>query len=438
MRRLVVWALSFWLCVVAPICALVVHAPEKCGGAHVATHASALFGPSTHDGSLHGVRLFAPRPQNRGKYVTSSSEGPDDDGEAGGVDEEDGLRRSAAHAGALTKSLSASSSPSKPSKETELFDGCKPLSVEKDIALAKDAVVVLVRGPGPCDFERKVRNMQKVGARGVIIVNYQSQGDRLVNMKLNNTSKSDTITIPSLMVLWREWAQLAPCRENNISVSFSAEGEAAFDFDYGREALNWAMMRGMALWIFFQCGVNMVRLKRRHSELTARVDAIEALPVRTYTKRRTTSASASHAAQRRPASSSTATCLADGGSYAAADARKGNTSANSDEDEDDDDDHGTERTRLRGPSQEQPDVPVTQNSVRLPQTSDEDEDEPMCAICIDNFEEGDQVRELECSHIYHKACIDPWLYQSSTCPVCKREIPNLPPTAANAYGSLNV
>ena len=45
-----------------------------------------------------------------------------------------------------------------------------------------------------------------------------------------------------------------------------------------------------------------------------------------------------------------------------------------------------------------------------------------CAICIENHAAGDNVRILPCRHIFHKKCIDPWLYERQTCPICKYDI----------------
>ncbi|XP_010553505.1 PREDICTED: E3 ubiquitin-protein ligase At1g12760-like isoform X2 [Tarenaya hassleriana] len=45
-----------------------------------------------------------------------------------------------------------------------------------------------------------------------------------------------------------------------------------------------------------------------------------------------------------------------------------------------------------------------------------------CCICLSEYEEGVEVRELTCGHHFHCECVDKWLYMNSTCPLCKYNI----------------
>jgi len=41
-----------------------------------------------------------------------------------------------------------------------------------------------------------------------------------------------------------------------------------------------------------------------------------------------------------------------------------------------------------------------------------------CAVCLENIEDGDEIRTITCMHQFHVNCIDKWLRSKPTCPVC--------------------
>lgn len=42
-----------------------------------------------------------------------------------------------------------------------------------------------------------------------------------------------------------------------------------------------------------------------------------------------------------------------------------------------------------------------------------------CSICLDNISNSD-VKELRCNHKFHRNCINIWLQDNNTCPLCRR------------------
>jgi len=41
-----------------------------------------------------------------------------------------------------------------------------------------------------------------------------------------------------------------------------------------------------------------------------------------------------------------------------------------------------------------------------------------CTICLDGFNIEDELVTTPCLHVYHTACLVPWLSESDTCPTC--------------------
>jgi len=58
----------------------------------------------------------------------------------------------------------------------------------------------------------------------------------------------------------------------------------------------------------------------------------------------------------------------------------------------------------------------------LPLTTEEEEEEECCAVCLVEYEDGDEVRHLPCGHEFHVECIDSWLENHTSCPTCRHAL----------------
>uniref|UniRef100_A0AAF5D3V2 RING-type domain-containing protein n=2 Tax=Strongyloides stercoralis TaxID=6248 RepID=A0AAF5D3V2_STRER len=45
-----------------------------------------------------------------------------------------------------------------------------------------------------------------------------------------------------------------------------------------------------------------------------------------------------------------------------------------------------------------------------------------CTVCLCDFDSGDEVRLLNCSHKFHVECIDQWLSINKKCPLCREDV----------------
>uniref|UniRef100_A0A0D9WDU1 RING-type E3 ubiquitin transferase n=1 Tax=Leersia perrieri TaxID=77586 RepID=A0A0D9WDU1_9ORYZ len=62
-------------------------------------------------------------------------------------------------------------------------------------------------------------------------------------------------------------------------------------------------------------------------------------------------------------------------------------------------------------------------SYRREEDSGVEEDEVECAVCLAVMADGEAARRLpRCAHLFHRGCVDVWLREHSTCPVCRADV----------------
>ncbi|CAI9275009.1 unnamed protein product [Lactuca saligna] len=49
-------------------------------------------------------------------------------------------------------------------------------------------------------------------------------------------------------------------------------------------------------------------------------------------------------------------------------------------------------------------------------------EDAVCCICLAKYANNDELRQLMCSHFFHKDCVDKWLKINASCPLCKSEV----------------
>ncbi|CAA7389077.1 unnamed protein product [Spirodela intermedia] len=63
-----------------------------------------------------------------------------------------------------------------------------------------------------------------------------------------------------------------------------------------------------------------------------------------------------------------------------------------------------------------------QNTLRY-RCSAASEQAAQCVICLCDVEDGDEIRELKCDHVFHRCCLDRWVaFGRVTCPLCREAL----------------
>jgi len=49
---------------------------------------------------------------------------------------------------------------------------------------------------------------------------------------------------------------------------------------------------------------------------------------------------------------------------------------------------------------------------------------PTCLICQCSYVADEDIKKLPCTHDFHSACVDAWLVDNDTCPLCTQKAYN--------------
>lgn len=80
---------------------------------------------------------------------------------------------------------------------------------------------------------------------------------------------------------------------------------------------------------------------------------------------------------------------------------------------------GDDDDRIRGLTKEQIDNLSTRN---YEHNGIDSELGKICSVCISDYVTGNKLRQLPCMHEFHIHCIDRWLSENCTCPICRQPV----------------
>ncbi|XP_002748981.3 E3 ubiquitin-protein ligase RNF6 [Callithrix jacchus] len=80
---------------------------------------------------------------------------------------------------------------------------------------------------------------------------------------------------------------------------------------------------------------------------------------------------------------------------------------------------GDDDDRIRGLTKEQIDNLSTRH---YEHNSIDSELGKICSVCISDYVTGNKLRQLPCMHEFHIHCIDRWLSENCTCPICRQPV----------------
>ncbi|TFK24930.1 hypothetical protein FA15DRAFT_756186 [Coprinopsis marcescibilis] len=275
--------------------------------------------------------------------------------------------------------------------------GCPTLCLKGDTKPGDTWIALVQRGK--CEFVKKVREAQRLGARAVVVGGEDPEKtgypDTLVNMY--SPEDSSDVIIPATYIRYADYLQLFTL----ISTSNTTHsGFQTLSLYITAEYSAWEWYSPIITFIvilllpstltFLTLLIHRIRAARAAQRDRAPETVVRSLPWRVWT--------------------GTGWEKHEGGEDPDAypsdvDLEEGNTTAKGDDDQDASTSHSV--TPPTDPPTEQPWF----------------ESQLECAICLSEFAKGDKVRVLPCHHIFHLSEVDEWLIQrKKLCPVCKADV----------------
>ncbi|KAF7302005.1 Mismatch repair-related protein [Mycena indigotica] len=328
--------------------------------------------------------------------------------------------------------LSSFTAPCEASNSSELFvppnNACPRLCISGPHRPdPSETWIALVQRGGGCEFVRKVREAQRLGARAVVVGGEDPEISGYPDVLVNMYSPEDAsdVKIASTFIRYSDYITLFNLI---LASSTSHDGLQTLSLLITAEYSAWEWYSPIITFIvilllpsaltFITLLVHRIRAARAAQRERAPEEVVHKLPWRVWTG----SGWEKHESGEDP--------------YAETDPSL--TQGQTDTEQEATDKPNVEEGETSNSSQSDPSTSAaTELTTTAPLPWFDQQLE--CAICLSEFEKGDKVRVLPCHHIFHLAEVDEWLIQrKKLCPVCKADVtqppadPHVPSVAASS------
>ncbi|KAK2459694.1 hypothetical protein APHAL10511_008339 [Amanita phalloides] len=274
-------------------------------------------------------------------------------------------------------------------------NGCPPLCLTAPSYPTETWIALVQRGQ--CEFVRKVREAQRMGAKAVVVGGedpaISGYPDTLVNMF--SPEDSSDIRIAATYIKFSDYMQLWQHIEaSNTSHSGLRTLSLLITAEYS--AWEWPIITFIVILLlpsaltFLTLLVHRIRAARAAQRDRAPEAIVHNLPW----------------------------CI-----WTGSGCEKHEGSTNSDESTTEHSDPGSSPDLVTDTCDNAHGTPSSSHCTPAPAAHPWFESQVECAICLSEFIKGDRVRILPCHHIFHMDEVDPWLIQrKKLCPICKADV----------------